>query len=165
MENNNNISSLNLDFDFRTAILIIRRNFWWFFIFAGINIAVLFLYLRYTPPMYSASSVIQLAGENKANEYLKVKDIYEHENLDAYIELMRSPEFLKRVLNKLHYDVAYYAQGKFLTNEHYENSVYTVNYEVINAAVKGTKFDINFNNQDNATISYSFNNQIGRAHV
>ena len=109
--------------------------------------------------MYSASSVIQLAGENKANEYLKVKDIYEHENLDAYIELMRSPEFLKRVLNKLHYDVAYYAQGKFLTNEHYENSVYTVNYEVINAAVKGTKFDINFNNQDNATISYSFNNQ------
>ena len=115
--------------------------------------------------MYSASSVIQLAGENKANEYLKVKDIYEHENLDAYIELMRSPEFLKRVLNKLHYDVAYYAQGKFLTNEHYENSVYTVNYEVINAAVKGTKFDINFNNQDNATISYSFNNQIGRAHV
>lgn len=93
-----------------------------------------FVYLRYTPPLYKASSVIQIKNESENTKQLLELNIQKTEdvNLNQTIELLRSPEFLKRTFNKLPLDVNYFSQGTFLAFELYRSSPFKVEYYVTN---------------------------------
>lgn len=70
-----------------------------------------YTYIHYTQPVYESSSVIQIVRENQANTLLNVQDFYESEDISKDIELMRSEEFFKRVIDHLDLDVSYFSEG------------------------------------------------------
>ncbi|MBN2682376.1 MAG: polysaccharide biosynthesis tyrosine autokinase [Bacteroidales bacterium] len=120
------IPLINETFDFRIFLTIIKRSIW---IVSLIMIAAIFgafLYLRYTPPLYKSVSILQISTGDKTNKILEVDGLYEEKNLAQIIELMRSPEFLKRVFNKLPVAIGYYNEGTFLSTELYRNSPFEV---------------------------------------
>ncbi|MGM0649697.1 MAG: Wzz/FepE/Etk N-terminal domain-containing protein, partial [Bacteroidota bacterium] len=153
--NHKNIPIINEKFDFFTFAKVVKKNIW----IIGINLVIAFiigfLYLRYTPPTYEATSVIQVRTQNKTNEILGIDDMYE-KGLDPVIELLRSREFLKRCLSLLPLEVSYFRQGTFLSFELYHNSPFEVNYQISNDNLKNTPIDVHFN--DNIGLSYQLNN-------
>ena len=59
------------------------------------------VYIRYTPPIYESSAVLQINQEqHEQSTILDVENVYGNTNLSNLIELIRSREFLKRVLKK-----------------------------------------------------------------
>ncbi|NMC98838.1 MAG: polysaccharide biosynthesis tyrosine autokinase [Bacteroidales bacterium] len=104
------------------------------------------VYLRYTPPLYKASSVIQIKNDvDKTNQILEINTSKSDEvNLNQTIELLRSPEFLKRTFNKLPLNVTYFSQGTFLAFELYRSSPFNIEYQISNPYFYRLPFYVSF---------------------
>lgn len=111
-----------------------------------LSVGAALIYLRYTPPLYMATSIIQIKNDvDKTNQILELKTSKADEvNLNQTIELLRSPEFLKRTFNKLPLDVSYFSQGTFLAFELYRSSPFIVEYEIVNNQYYRLPFYVSF---------------------
>jgi tyrosine-protein kinase Etk/Wzc len=141
------IPIINQQFDIFTFLKVLKKNIWIIGVNLLIGIIIGLVYLRYTPPTYQSSSVLQVRTQNKTNEILGIKDIHK-KGLDPVIELLRSKEFLKRCFSMLPLEVSYYKQGTFLSHELYKASPFEVIHQISNEDLKNTKVYVHFNNSD-----------------
>ncbi len=152
------IPILNEKIDFYVLWYIFKRSIIISLLFFIIAIGVAFIYLRYTPPLYKASSVIQIKNENdNTQQILELSSIKEEINLNQTIELLRSPVFLKRTFNKLPLYISYYSQGTFLAYELYRSSPFRVDYEVSNPVFYQLPIYVSFTD-DGTILHYKLNN-------
>ena len=122
----NKIPTLNQDFEFETFLTVLRKNIIVVIIFFALAITGGYFYFRYTQPIYSSSSIIQIKKENKTQDILGLSsDI----RMDPTIEIMRSEEFLKIVAKNLPLGISYYTEGSFLNTENYGSLPFKVDYE------------------------------------
>jgi len=77
MSTQNKIPIINQKFDLITIIRVIKRSIWIIIAFFIVAYIIGFFYLRYTPPKYSSTSIIQVQTKNKTNEILGIRDINE----------------------------------------------------------------------------------------
>lgn len=68
------ITSLNEEFDLKLFLSIAKKSALWFVFFIFISFTIAYLYLRYTPPIYDATAIVQLADENNAQLVLDQRD-------------------------------------------------------------------------------------------
>lgn len=173
-ENNNHVSKpkqdfdkhkqgdsfLNSEFDLGLFLFILKKNSAWFIILFLIAGASAFFYLRYTLPVYESTSVLQIRNTNTASNVLKVDNLYGGEDdISADLEFLRSKEFFKIAIADLPFKIGYYNQGQVLAFENYSNSSYSVDAHLLDSAIYGTKFFIEFPDEKNVTISYYFKNE------
>ncbi|MDR2962796.1 MAG: polysaccharide biosynthesis tyrosine autokinase [Bacteroidales bacterium] len=128
MAKQKNIPVLNESFDLSKFLLVVRKNILYYVFILALCAAGAFLYLRYTLPTYQAYAVIQINDEQN-NDFLNTENLYGKSTLPNTIELLRSQEFLKRILTKLNLYTGYYAQGNFLSTEFYRNAPFFVELE------------------------------------
>lgn len=122
----NKIPTLNQDFELETFLTVLRKNIIVVIIFFALAITGGYFYFRYTQPIYSSSSIIQIKKENKTQDILGLSsDI----RMDPTIEIMRSEEFLKIVAKNLPLGISYYTEGSFLNTENYGSLPFKVDYE------------------------------------
>ncbi len=156
----NKIPIINEKFDPKIFLLILKKNIWLFLLFLVLSIFGAFIYLRYTQPVYKSISIIQINNEaSKAHKILNIEDIYEKKDISNVIELLRSKEFLKRVLKKLPLNVEYYTQGTFQSTELYRNSPFSVKTKINNSAIYNVPILVNFKNNNTFCIQYEINGQ------
>ncbi|HSH65006.1 MAG TPA: Wzz/FepE/Etk N-terminal domain-containing protein [Bacteroidia bacterium] len=155
------ISNFSGEFEFGLFLFIAKKTIPWIALFISIAFISAYLYLRYTPPVFESSSIIQVQSSNQANKVLDVENFYEKDNgLAETVELLRSKVFLKRVLEKLPLEVTYFAEGTFSANELYTYTPYTISYRVNDPSIIGTKIYIDFSNSTNGSIRYSIGNNV-----
>ena len=106
-----------VDFDLGLLISTIKKSLIWMVLIFALAMGGAYVYLHFTQPIYESSSVVQIVTDNKANRLLNVENIYESQDISKQIELLRSEEFFKRVLNSLNLEVSYYNEGEVLTHE------------------------------------------------
>ena len=70
MKKKDKIPTLNQDFELETFLTVLRKNILFVLIFFVITICGGYLYFRYTQPIYSSSSIIQVKKENKTDALL-----------------------------------------------------------------------------------------------
>jgi tyrosine-protein kinase Etk/Wzc len=145
------IPLINETFDFRIFVTIIKRSIWIVSLITIIAIFGAFLYLRYTPPLYKSVSIIQISTTDNTNKILDIDGLYEEKNLAQIIELMRSPEFLKRVFSQLPVAIGYYSEGTFLSTEMYRNTPFEVKI-LEGAGYFENKIDISINSSTNYSL-------------
>ena len=145
--------NLNEEFDLSLLLHIIRKSTIWFIAFASLNSLGYFIYLRYTQPLYSASAILQISQEDRANQILEVDKMYGSNDISGQIELIKSKEFLRRVLSELPLEVSYFAEGKFLNNENYLSSPFVVNYTINDSSILGKSIYIDFLTQKEAILT------------
>jgi len=81
------IPMFNQDFDLGLFLFITRKNLkWTLLIFTIIGLGV-FLYLRYTIPLYRSVSIIQLTDEIQQKKFLGKEDYFDN-SLAQELELM-----------------------------------------------------------------------------
>jgi capsular exopolysaccharide synthesis family protein len=152
------IPILNEKLDPYILWFIVKRSIIISIIYLVLCLVAAFLYIRYTPPLYKASAVIQIKKENNPDILLDLTKKNEEINVNQIIELIRSPEFLKRVINKLPLDVSYFAKGTFLEFEMYKSSPFEVEFSIKNPQFWGIPIYVFFPD-DHAKITYKLNGE------
>ncbi len=148
------ISDFSRQFELGLFISLARKSLGWVLAFFIICALGAFLYLRYTPRIYTATSVIQIKNDNNASRVLQVEDVYESRSINAELEVLKSKEFVKRIMKDLPLEVSYHTEGELLTYENYQASPYRVNALIKDSSVFGQKFYIDFAGLNKASIRF-----------
>jgi len=121
-----------------------------------------YLYIRYTPPLYEAYSIIQINKDETTSKLLNVAGDLSPDNdgdLPHTIELLRSKEFLKRVFDRLPLKVGYFREGTFLREEIYKSTPFEIDYKITDQVFYNIPFYVNFIDSSKAEINYLKNGQ------
>ncbi len=142
------ISPINEEFDFKLLVTIARKNTMWFALFLMTSVVSAMLILRYTAPVYEATSVIQLSEQDNARSILNNPQFNRfneaNNKLASSIELMRSRVIVERALLRLPLQVSYYSKGEILTNELYTQSPFRVETRIKDSSIIGQPIFIDF---------------------
>lgn len=140
------LTNFSNEFDLGLFLYILRRSVVWLLLCLLLAIFGAFIYLRYTPLLYRAKTIIQLAENDNANKILDVAKVGEDIKPEAKLELLRSKLLISRSLKELPLKVSYYAKGQILITEHYESSPYKVYLiDIYNSAWQDKPINILFN--------------------
>lgn len=148
------IPELNDELDFKLLLYIAKRNILFPIIFLAFAFAGSFVYLRYTPPVYSTSVIFQLGTEDQLNPLMTPVLFWQEDQMAQKVELIRSSVFQYRVLSKLPLEVGYYTRGRVLNFELYSNSPFRIESNVKNPAIYGIHVNIEFLSNNNIEIHY-----------
>jgi len=154
-----NAANLSQDFDLALFLLIVKKNFKWVVVFFTLSAAFTFIYLRYTQPLYKASTIIQMTSQNTAQEVLNVKNIYE-QDIAGEIELLRSKAFITNALSRIDLEVNYFAKGKILNSEIYTATPYKVMVRNVHPDIFGIPIYISFPSAKTIHSSYTIGEKI-----
>lgn len=147
------IPMFNQDFDLGLFIFITRKNLKWvlmIFLLIGLSI---FLYLRYTIPLYRSVSIIQLTDDIQQKKIFSKEDYFDN-SLAQELELMRSPVFLQRTLDSMDLDITYFIKGRIIDFDNYNNGPYKVHANVHNTVIYGVPINIRFKSLTNYQLKY-----------
>ncbi len=151
------LSNFSGEFELGLFLFIARKSIIWIVIFFGIALGSAYVYLRYTPPVFESSSVIQMQTNDHAKQILNVESLTESDNgLAEGVELLRSKVFFKRVLSKLPLEISYFTEGTFKVNELYNNSPFSAETKITNPKIVGTKIYVDFTDTHHGNINYNF---------
>jgi len=89
---------------------------------------------------------------------LNVEDIYESEDISKDIELLRSEEFFKRVVESLDLEISCFTEGQILTNERFRSSPFEIEYTSVDPLLFDNKIYISFDDIKHGSLSYTFKN-------
>ena len=146
-----------VDFDLGLLIVTIRKSLLWMLLVFALAFGGAYTYLYFTQPVYESSTIIQIITDDKANRLLDVENIYESQDISKQIELLRSEEFFKRVIESLELYDSYYNEGEVLTHEHFRNAPYEVKFRLLNADLYDKRIYIDFEDAQHGTITYALN--------
>lgn len=100
----------------------------WFVLGIFASLFLAFLYLRYTVPLYNATSTILVKDDRKgglASELSAFSDLGmlkgAKSNVDNEIEVIKSRKLIKKTLNELGFNVIYINEGRIKDGEIYNN--------------------------------------------
>jgi tyrosine-protein kinase Etk/Wzc len=141
-------SFINTEFDPFLFFQLLKQNLIWFCIIIVVCIVCVFIYLRYTSPVYESNLVFQVGSINTANRVLDVNDFQERDDLAKDIEILKSKLLFKRALKTIPLDVSYYNKGDILTFELYKSTPIKVEYDVKDSSILGTSFFVEFKGTD-----------------
>ncbi|MBK9418926.1 MAG: polysaccharide biosynthesis tyrosine autokinase [Flavobacteriales bacterium] len=155
------ITNFSNEFELGLFIHIVRRSLLWIILVMLLALASAFIYLRYTAPTYSTRSILQLRESNTAQQILNVETFVEDKNLQADVELMRSPFFVGKALDRLDLDVSYFNRGQILTEEYYTRSFFKIKeISVYNDRVRDIPIAVDLSNPTRVTLSYSVGGKV-----
>jgi len=152
--NYNKVPQLNDKFNPQVFLQTLRKSIWILLLSIVIALFSGFLYLRYTKPQYETSTIIQINQSNKTNELLKLQHINSNDDLQHTVELLRSKEFIRRVLYKMNVNISYYRKGTFLAEELYKNSPFTVEIDTISPNYINVPFFVDSKDANNAILKF-----------
>ena len=152
------IPSINDTFDLDLFLDIVRKKLILILLVITTAGAGAYLYLRYTPRIFSASAIIQINKEEVNEETInKFSDLDNGNSLQNLIELLRSKEFLKRITTKLPLSVTYFSEGTFLDTEFYKNAPFFVEFKDLPNFLYNTDIYIEFIDEKNFIVSLTQN--------
>ena len=139
------ITNFSNEFEFGLFLYILKKSLVWILIIFGVLLFIAFLYLRYTVPIFEASTIIQIGKSNTAQKVLDVGQIYEENNLSGEIELIRSKYLIRKAVKNLPLEISYFVRGDILNDEKYGSSVYNVEIvEIKDSSIIGKKIFLDF---------------------
>ncbi|MFM8432242.1 MAG: hypothetical protein ACKOA1_05555, partial [Bacteroidota bacterium] len=158
------ITNLNEDFDSKLFAIIARRYSYFLFLLMTLSLVIAYLYLRYSQPTYQSYAVLKIGSVNNATAVLNyqtapLNEIMGMNQLAGDVELLRSKIMSHRVISKMPMAVSYFSRGNVLDNENYLGSPYTIEYVLLDSAIIGTKFELEFQENGAFTIEYPFKGQ------
>src|SRR5690554_6584790 len=119
-------------------ILLRFVRYWkWFVLGIAVALFVVFVYLRYTTPVYRVSSSIVLKEANRQNisptiggmDGIQLGALGAVTNLENEIYIMQSRNIIKNVINRLNLHTSYIASGRIKSVDLYKNSPVVVSMD------------------------------------
>lgn len=120
------------------------RYWFWFALSIFIAFTVAFIYLRYTPRVYTSSAQIQILNKSKGIELPSSAFIFNRStiNLENEIEILKSLRISERVVNNLDLTMTFYEVGNIRTTEINQFPFYFVKTLPNDSIFKGQSYKI-----------------------
>lgn len=150
------------DIDFEKIFSILKKSaVWVIIIFLICNLSV-YLYLRYTKPLFQSESTLKLDIQSEAalvgiNNPMLGQDI---SGLSGEIELLRSKLFFGKVADLVDLDVSYFYEGRYLTDERYGNNPFKVEFKLKNPNYFDRPFSIEILNRNSFILEYELEGEV-----
>lgn len=159
MEEKRKISKYNNEYNSYLLRTVLKKNLWLIILFFIIIISIIWAFLRYTQPIYQAKTIIQLNTENRATELINSNTFTKDNTLENKVEVLSSPEFIKRIIRKLPLDLSVYAKGNILDFELYKTAPFSIEYSIIDSSIINVPIHFKINDNQNIELYYEFNGQ------
>lgn len=146
-------------FDLKKAISTYTKRWIWFLLSLIICFTVSYIYLRYTPPQYLASSNVMILGEEDESSASKVfNDLSGNDSESASIEdeilVFKSRNVLKNVATKLGLNLQYFAKGLVLESEIYKNPPVNINLLVTDSIANTINYQFHLDILSDETFQF-----------
>lgn len=145
-------------------VMRFARYWKWFVLGVGVALIIVFLYLRYTTPVYNVtSSVVLKEARNQRFEPsiggmdgLQLGGLGAVTNLENEIYILQSRSIIRNVVNRLNLHTSYIVSGRIKSTDLYKESPLIVSMEQsrLDSLKSNISFDITTNN-DTQTVSVS----------
>ncbi len=131
----------NQDIDYKKVFKILWSRWYWIAGCVLIAMVISYIYLWYTPPIYTTSASIKFdEKKSEITELLKVSNFYDRTNkLQSETFVIQSEPVLMNAISRMDYKISYYIRGRVRTTEMYPEIPYPI--EII------SQDSINFNRQ------------------
>ena len=106
------LTNFSNEFDLGLFIHIVKKSFFWVLLAILVSAVAALLYLRYTPRVYKASTVIQLGEDEYSKGILGINQFGDDNSIQARLELLRSNLMIRQTLQKLPLEISYFAEGE-----------------------------------------------------
>ena len=159
MEEKRKISKYNNEYNSYLLRIVLKKNLWLIILFFIIIISIIWAFLRYTQPIYQAKTIIQLNTENRVTELISSNTLARDNSLENRVEVLSSPEFIKRVIRKLPLDLSVYAKGNILDFELYKTAPFSIEYSIIDSSIINVPIHFKIKDNKNIELYYEFNGQ------
>jgi capsular exopolysaccharide synthesis family protein len=159
MEEKRKISKYNNEYNSYLLRIVLKKNLWLIILFFIIIISIIWAFLRYTQPIYQAKTIIQLNTENRATELINSNTFTKDNTLENKVEVLSSPEFIKRIIRKLPLDLSVYAKGNILDFELYKTAPFSIEYSIIDSSIINVPIHFKIKDNQNIELYYEFNGQ------
>ncbi|WP_430809985.1 MULTISPECIES: GumC family protein [unclassified Carboxylicivirga] len=160
------VGSDNL-FDINRLLRLVVRNWYLFAISFPLCLGAVFIYHRYTVPVYKASATLLLkSGEQKSFSKADLIEGFglspEMRSIENQSFIIRSRNIIKKAIDRLDFGVAYYQKGRFKDTELYNHSPFVVEFDSLHPQLLNVPIELVFN--DNNTLSVSVNTEGANLH-
>ena len=159
MEEKRKISKYNNEYNSYLLRIVLKKNLWLIILFFIIIISIIWAFLRYTQPIYQAKTIIQLNTENRVTELISSNTLTRDNSLENRVEVLSSPEFIKRIIRKLPLDLSVYAKGNILDFELYKTAPFSIEYSIIDSSIINVPIHFKIKDNKNIELYYEFNGQ------
>jgi tyrosine-protein kinase Etk/Wzc len=150
MESKQNIlvaSESSNNFNLKKTISLYLKQWKWFALSCFICLGVVYLYLRYTIPEYSATANIILISENDKSApgavLNELSPLAKNANAEVEDEILvfKSRGVIKNVAKKLNLNVQYFIEGRLLEVELYKSVPFEINFITSDSILNSVDFN------------------------
>ena len=122
----------NQDIDYKKILKILWSRWYWIAGCIFIAITISYIYLWYTPPIYTTSASLKFdEKKSEITELLKVSNFYDRTNkMQSETFVIQSQPVLLNAISKIDYKISYFIKGRVRTTEMYPQIPYPI--EIIN---------------------------------
>jgi capsular exopolysaccharide synthesis family protein len=154
------LANFSSEFELGLFLFIVRKSYKWILAILATSVIAAWLFIRYSSPLYEASSIIQLGEENSTRKVISgIAELEEEAGspVDQALELIRSEYLFRRAVNELHMKELFFQEGQVLTENCYPVVPLEFNdLVVLDSAILGTRIDFSLN-EKTCSISYTLN--------
>lgn len=146
----------------RDTIAVYTRQWLWFALSCILCLALAFVYLRYTTPLYGAYAKIMLVDDKNssapANALLKDLELLseaESKKVEDEIQVMKSRKLMENVVERLKLNVQFFTEGRVHDIEVFPKPPIKVNFIEADSIIKSSKFAFNIKIISETVFEYS----------
>lgn len=152
----NRLVNFSNEFDLGLFLYIFKKSMVWLVVGLFLSAGLAFVYLRYSPEIYEARSVVQITESDNSSRVINMDLSTEENGVEAKMEQMRSKLLISRTIQQLPLRVSYFAEGQVLSNEHYQYSPYKIELlELMSPDVQDSKIQIVFTSPSLFELEYN----------
>ncbi len=120
--------------EIKKIITKLFRNWYWFIITVIFALALAYLYVNYTPPLYEVNTTVLVNVGSTSTPYSAIygqgggmfQDTRDWASLYNQIAVISSTPMVTRALSGLDFEISYYKKGQFSETELYNNTPFQV---------------------------------------
>ena len=102
-----NVTDLTQEFELGLFLYLLNKIKWYIILIITIASACGFIYLRYTPEIYSTSALIQVSVKDQPSEFNDFYSFKSSTNLNAELALFKSQKSINKVIKNLDLKIFY----------------------------------------------------------
>ncbi len=144
------VGSDNL-FDINRLIRLVIKNWYLFLISFPLCLGAVFIYHRYTVPVYKASATLLLkSSEQHTMTPTGLMEGFglspEMRSIENQSFIIRSRNIVKKAIDELDFGVSYYQKGRFKDSELYHTAPFTVAFDSLHPQLLNVPIEVVFTN-------------------
>ena len=144
-------------FDLKRILFLLRKNWYLFVISFPLCVGSVYIYHRYTVPVYQARATMLLkSGDQQSISRSELIEGFglspEVRNVENQMFVIRSKKLVKKAIDRLNFGVTYVVEGVFKDTELYYSKPFIVEFDSLHPQLLNVPINVNYISDDEVSV-------------